>query len=66
MQHIEASHAFHAGDNVADHVIADVSNMGVARGIREHFQTVVFRSGIVFSDLERRALAAIVPAISSL
>ncbi len=52
MQDVEAAHALHARDDVADHVVADVSNVGVAGGVREHLQAIELRPGVVFSDLE--------------
>ena len=52
VQDVEAAHALHARDDVADHVVADVSDVGVPGGIGEHLQAVELRPGVVFSDFE--------------
>ena len=53
VQHVEATHPFHARDNVADHVIADVADVRVPRRVREHFEAVELRPGGIFGDLKR-------------
>ncbi len=42
MEHVEAAHALDAGHHVADGVIAHVSHVHGAGGIRQHFEDVIF------------------------
>ncbi len=52
VQHIEPAHPFHARDDVADHVVADVSDVRVPRWVGKHLQAVELRPGVVLGDLE--------------
>ncbi len=52
VQHVEALHPLQAGDDVADHVVADVADVGVSRGIREHLEAVELRPRPIDLDLE--------------
>ena len=53
MQHVEAEHPLHPRHHVANHVVADVPHVGVARGVGEHLEAVVLRSGGLLRHLER-------------
>ncbi len=57
VQDVEAAHALHARDDVADHVVADVSDVGVPRRVREHLEAVELRLVGILSDLEGAAVA---------
>src|SRR5882762_4575866 len=49
VKNIESAHAFYAGDDVPDGVIAHVTHVESARRIRQHFENVVFRfAGVGF------------------
>src|SRR4029453_17858471 len=52
VKYVEAAHPLHAGDDVADHVVADVADVSVPRRVGEHLQAVELRPGEVFSGLE--------------
>ncbi len=52
VQHVEALHPLQAGDDVANHVVADVADVGVPRGVREHLEAVELRPRPVDFDLE--------------
>ncbi len=52
MQHVEAAHPLHAGEHVADHVVAEVPHVRVPRRVREHLQTVELRPGVVLRHFE--------------
>jgi len=52
MQNIETFHAFVAGNNIADGVIADMTDMNFAGGIREHLQQIIFFLLRIFGNLE--------------
>ena len=52
MQHVEALHPLQTGDDVADHVVADMADVGVSRGIREHLEAVELRARSIDVDLE--------------
>jgi hypothetical protein len=52
VQHVEALHPLQAGDDVADHVVADVADVRVTGRVREHFEAVEFRPGAVDFHLE--------------
>ena len=45
MQDVEAAHALHARDDVADHVVADVADVRVPRRVGEHLEAVELRLG---------------------
>ena len=57
VQHVEALQPFQPGDDVADDVVADVADVRVSRGIREHLQAVELRHRRVFDDLEGARVA---------
>ena len=62
MQHVVAAQPLRARHDVADDVVADVSDVRMARRVREHLEAVVLRARRVFSDLERaRARPAVLP-----
>ena len=64
MQHVVAAQPLRARHDVADDVVADVSDMRVTRRIREHLETVELRPRRIFSDLERaRARPAFLPLL---
>jgi hypothetical protein len=64
MQHVEAAHPLHARDDVADQVVADVADVRVPRGVREHLEAVELGLRGIFSDLERpRAAPAVLPLL---
>ena len=65
MQHVEAAHPLHARDDVANHVVADVPDVGVPRGVGEHLEAVVLRPGGVLGHFERARRRPSVPATSS-
>jgi hypothetical protein len=56
MEHVKAAHALHARDDVADHVVADVSDVGVARRVCEHLEAVELRLLRVFANLKGAAI----------
>ena len=64
MQDVEAAHALHAGDDVTDHVVADVSDVGVARRVGEHLEAVELRLLGILGDLEGAVVAPLRPATS--
>ena len=53
MKHVVAAQPHHAGADVADDVVADVSHVRVPRRVGEHLQAVELRSRPVDVDLER-------------
>ena len=64
MQHVVAAQPLRARHDVADDVVADVSDMRVAGRVREHLEAVVLRARRIFSDLERaRARPAVLPLL---
>ena len=52
VQDVEALHPLQAGDDVADHVVADVADVRVSGGIREHLEAVELRPRSIDLDLE--------------
>ena len=52
MQDVEPPHPLHAGDDVPDHVVADVSDVGVPRRIGEHDEAVVLGAPRLLGHLE--------------
>ena len=52
VQDVVAAHALHARDHVADHVVADVADVRVARRVREHLQTIELRPIGILRHLE--------------
>ena len=52
VQDVEPPHPLHARDDVADHVVADVSDVGVPRRIGEHDEAVVLGAPRLFGHLE--------------
>ena len=60
MQHVEPLQPLHPRDDVADDVVADVADVRVPRGVREHLEAVELRLRGVFGDLER---AGVGPAL---
>ena len=52
MQDVEPPHPLHAGNDVPDHVVADVSDVRVPRRIGEHDEAVVLRAPRRFGRLE--------------
>ena len=53
MQHVVAAHALGARHHVADDVVADVTDVRMARGIREHLEAVELRTRGIDVDLKR-------------
>ena len=45
MQYIKTARSFVAGYDVAHGVVAHMAHMDLARGIREHFEDIIFRFG---------------------
>ena len=45
VQDVEPAHAFVTGDGVANRVIAHVTHVERAGGVRQHFEQIVFRAG---------------------
>ena len=43
MQHVITMHTLHPRNHVADHVVSDMANMGVTRGIGKHHEAIKFR-----------------------
>ena len=56
MQHVEAEHPLHARDDVANHVVADVPDVGVPRRVGKHLEAVVLRPGGVLRHFERAGI----------
>ena len=56
MQHVESAHAPVARHRVADRVVAHVAHVQRARGIRQHFEQVIFRALRVAVRMERALL----------
>jgi hypothetical protein len=47
MEHVVAAHAHRAGHDVANHVVADVPDVGMPGGVGEHLETVELRPRLV-------------------
>ncbi len=63
MQHVVAAHPHVAGERVANGVVAHVSHVQLAAGIRQHFEHVILRPFRRVGYVERRVLGpAFVPA----
>jgi hypothetical protein len=56
MQYVEALHSLQPGDDVTNHVITNVTDVRVTRGIGEHLETIELRSRRVGRDFERLGL----------
>ncbi len=56
VQHVEAAHPLRARHHVADHVVADVADVGVPRRVGEHLEAVELGLRRVFGHLERAAV----------
>ena len=52
MQDVEPLSALQAGDDVANHVVADVADVRVPGGVREHLEAVELGLRLVDLDLE--------------
>ena len=64
MDDVEAAQPLHPGDDVADHVVADVPDVRVAGRIREHHEAVELGLRRLRRDLERSALGpALLPLL---
>ena len=53
VQHVEALQPLQARDDVADDVVADVPDVRVPGRIREHFQAVELRLGVILGNFKR-------------
>ena len=56
VQHVEPAHPLHPGRDVANDVVADVTDMSVPRRVREHLQAVELRLRLVGLHLEGTAV----------
>jgi hypothetical protein len=56
VQDVEALHALQTRHHVADHVVPDVANVGVPRGVREHLEAVELRTRTVLVNFEGAGL----------
>src|SRR2546426_2989980 len=52
VEHVETAHRLVAGEQVADRVVAYVSHVNAARGVREHLEAVELRAARVLGHAE--------------
>src|SRR5688572_20071201 len=57
MQHVESLQSLQSCDDVTDDVVADVADVRVTRGIREHLQAVELGLGSVLGNLKRPGIS---------
>ena len=64
MQNVEPLHTLHPCDHISDHVISDVTDMSVTRGVRKHHKAIEFGTLRIFRDFESTSLLPLLLPLS--